>query len=79
MPKYTFEAVQFCDAIRDLASKPENLQNADGNLKKNHALQARWLSAGGFFFASMCSYMASMIRALWGLVCRLRDIIFSAG
>lgn len=29
MKKYTFEAAQFCDAIRELANKPENLQNLE--------------------------------------------------
>lgn len=33
MPKYTFEAAQFCDAIRELASKPENLQNLESYLE----------------------------------------------
>jgi hypothetical protein len=33
MPKYTFEAAQFCDAIRELASKPENLQNLENYLE----------------------------------------------
>ena len=31
--KYTFEAAQFCDAIRELASKPENLQNLESYLE----------------------------------------------
>lgn len=33
MPKYTFEAAQFCNAIRELASKPENLQNLESYLE----------------------------------------------
>lgn len=33
MPKYTYEASQFCDAIRELASKPENLQNLESYLE----------------------------------------------
>lgn len=33
MQKYTFEAAQFCDAIRELASKPENLQNLESYLE----------------------------------------------
>ena len=33
MPKYTYEASQFCDAIRKLASKPENLQNLESYLE----------------------------------------------
>ena len=33
MPKYTFEAAQFCDAICELASKPENLQNLENYLE----------------------------------------------
>lgn len=33
MKKYTFEAAQFCDAIRELASNPENLQNLENYLK----------------------------------------------
>lgn len=33
MKKYTFEAVKFCDAIRELASKPENLQNLENYLE----------------------------------------------
>ena len=33
MEKYTVEAVQFCDAIRELANKPENLQNLESYLE----------------------------------------------
>ena len=33
MKKYTFEAAQFCNAIRELANKPENLQNLEGYLE----------------------------------------------
>ena len=33
MKKYTNEAAQFCDAIRELASKPENLQNLESYLE----------------------------------------------
>lgn len=33
MPKYTIEAAQFCDAIRELANKPENLQNLESYLE----------------------------------------------
>ena len=33
MKKYTVEAAQFCDAIRELASKPENLQNLESYLE----------------------------------------------
>ena len=33
MKKYTIEAAQFCDAIRELANKPENLQNLESYLK----------------------------------------------
>ena len=33
MKKYTFEAAQFCDAIRELANKPENLQNLENYLE----------------------------------------------
>lgn len=32
MGKYTVEAAQFCDAIRELANKPENLQNLESYL-----------------------------------------------
>ena len=32
MKKYTVEAAQFCNAIRELASKPENLQNLESYL-----------------------------------------------
>ena len=32
MKKYTIEAAQFCDAIRELANKPENLQNLESYL-----------------------------------------------
>ena len=32
MEKYTVEAAQFCDAIRELANKPENLQNLESYL-----------------------------------------------
>ena len=33
MKKYTVEAAQFCDAIRELANKPENLQNLESYLE----------------------------------------------
>ena len=33
MEKYTSEAAQFCDAIRELANKPENLQNLESYLE----------------------------------------------
>ena len=33
MRKYTVEAAQFCDAIRELANKPENLQNLESYLE----------------------------------------------
>ena len=33
MKKYTIEAAQFCNAIRELANKPENLQNLEGYLE----------------------------------------------
>lgn len=33
MKKYTLEAAQFCNAIRELASKPENLQNLESYLE----------------------------------------------
>ena len=33
MKKYTIEAAQFCDAIRELASKQENLQNLESYLE----------------------------------------------
>lgn len=35
MKKYAIESVQFCDAIRELASKPENLQNLESYLEWN--------------------------------------------
>ena len=33
MKKYTSEAEQFCNAIRELANKPENLQNLESYLE----------------------------------------------
>ena len=33
MEKYTIEAEQFCNAIRELANKPENLQNLESYLE----------------------------------------------
>ena len=33
MKKYTVEAAQFCNAIRELANKPENLQNLENYLE----------------------------------------------
>ena len=33
MKKYTIEAEQFCNAIRELANKPENLQNLESYLE----------------------------------------------
>ena len=33
MKKYTVEASQFCNAIRELANKPENLQNLESYLE----------------------------------------------
>lgn len=35
MPEYTFKSAQFCDAIRKLASKPENLQNLESYLERS--------------------------------------------
>ena len=33
MKKYTVEAAQFCNAIREFANKPENLQNLESYLE----------------------------------------------
>ena len=33
MKKYTLEAAQFCNAIRELANKPENLENLESYLE----------------------------------------------
>ena len=33
MKQYTIEAEQVCDAIRELANKPENLQNLESYLE----------------------------------------------
>ena len=33
MKKYTIEAAQFCNAICELANKPENLQNLESYLE----------------------------------------------
>ena len=33
MKKYTLEAAQFCNAIRELANKSENLQNLESYLE----------------------------------------------
>ena len=33
MKKYTIEAAQFCNAIRELANKPENLQSLESYLE----------------------------------------------
>ena len=33
MEKYTSESEQFCNAIRELANKPENLQNLESYLE----------------------------------------------
>ena len=33
MKKYTVEAAQFCNAIRELSNKPENLQNLETYLE----------------------------------------------
>ena len=33
MKKYTVEAAQFCNAIREIANKPENLQNLESYLE----------------------------------------------
>ena len=35
MKKYTLEAAQFCNAIRELANKPENLQNLESYLERH--------------------------------------------
>ena len=40
-----------------------------------YALQARWQAAGGFFFASLYSYMPGIVRAVTGLVCRQDSIV----
>ena len=30
-----------------------------------YTLQARWQAAGGFFFASLCSYIPGIVRAVY--------------
>lgn len=47
MRKYSFEAAQFCDAIRELASKPENLQNLESYLEWNFDNLRRWKYENG--------------------------------
>ena len=39
-----------------------------------YILQTRWQAAGGLFFVPLCSYSSSIVRAVTGLVCRLRAI-----
>ena len=35
------------------------------NYDMRYALQARWRSADGFFFASLCSYIPVIVRAAY--------------
>ena len=52
MKKYTFEAAQFCNAIRELANKPENLQNLESYLEWHFD---KWMEK----YASTPDYMAT--------------------
>ena len=49
MKKYTIEAAQFCDAIRELANKPENLQSLESYLEWHFDkwLEKNWKNAAG--------------------------------
>ena len=49
MKKYTIEAAQFCNAIRELANKPENLQNLESYLERHFD---KWLEK----YANTVSY-----------------------
>lgn len=60
MKKYTFEAAQFCNAIRELADKPENLQNLESYLEwhfdkwlEKHANTPAYMAAEMSDFAQM--------------------------
>lgn len=59
MQKYTFEATQFCDAIRELASKPENLQNLESYLEWNFD---KWLEKYANTPACICAEMSDFAQ-----------------
>ncbi len=52
MKKYTMEAAQFCEAIKELASKPENLQNLESYLEYHFA---EWMQK----YANTPAYIAA--------------------
>ena len=59
MKKYTVEAVQFCDAIRELANKPENLQNLESYLEYHFEA---WLEKYANTPDSMAAEMSEFAR-----------------
>ena len=59
MPKYTYEAAQFCDAIRKLASKPENLENLESYLEQSFD---KWMEKYANSPACMAAEMSSFAQ-----------------
>lgn len=59
MPKYTYEASQFCDAIREFASKPENLQNLESYLEWSFD---KWMERYASTPACMAAEMSSFAQ-----------------
>ena len=40
-----------------------------------YTLQARWQAAGGFFFASLCSYIPGIVHAAYAHQSRQKGIV----
>lgn len=59
MSKYTVESDQFCDAIRELARKPENLQNLKSYLEWNFD---KWLEKYANTPACMAAEMSDFAQ-----------------
>ena len=59
MEKYAVEAAQFCDAIRELANKPENLQNLESYIRYHFD---KWLEKYASTPEDMAAEMSEFAR-----------------
>ena len=59
MKKYTIEAAQFCNAIRELANKPENLQNLESYLEYHFD---KWLEKYASTPDGMAAEMSNFVQ-----------------
>lgn len=59
MKKYTMEAVQFCDAVKEIASKPENLENLENYLEYHFD---KWLEKYAATPACMAAEMSDFAQ-----------------